>query len=146
MGGTVITVDGQAVNPPDAEDGNGQDDDEEALRSARLELKLCKALAALKPPHDLSVMVYARTAEALKVLRRHGVIDDDVMQAADLSDAELKEAAGIVRAFRALPSHWAKGFQGGSSFRAVLGEYALDLAEELDSRAAGPGRPVPGRS
>ena len=116
------------------------------MRGARLELKLCKALVALNPPHDLSVMVHARTAEALKVLRRHGVTDDDVIQAADLSDAELKEAAGIVRAFRALPSYWAKGFQGGSSFRAVLGEYALDLAEEMDNRAAGPGRPVPERS
>ncbi len=39
-----------------------------------------------------------------------------------------------------------KGFQGGASFRAVFGEYALDLADELDSRAAGPGRPVPERS
>jgi hypothetical protein len=91
-------------------------------------------------------MVYARAAEALKVLRRHGVTDDDVIQAADLSDEELKEAAGIVRAFRALPSYWAKGFQGGSSFRAVLGEYALDLGDELDNRAAGSGRPVPERS
>lgn len=127
----MITMDGEAINPGD-EQG---DDDQEAVRCARLELKLCKALAALKPPHDLSVMVHTRTADALKTLRRHGVTDDDIIQAADLSDTELKEAVDIVRAVRALPSVRAKGLQGGSSFRAVLAEYALDLVTELDARA-----------
>jgi hypothetical protein len=131
----MITVDGEAVNPPDAEDCDEEGDDAEALRSARLELKLCRALVSLKPPHDLSVMVYARTVEVLKTLRRYDVTDDDVILPADLSDEKLREAAEIVRAFRALPFFRAKGFQGRSSFRAVLGEYALDLAAELDARA-----------
>ncbi len=56
------------------------------------------------------------------------------MHPADLSDTELKDAAGIVRAFRALP-HWTtRGFQGGTGLRATLGEYALDLATEIDTR------------
>jgi hypothetical protein len=129
----VITVDGQAVNPGGADGG---DADEEVVRIIRLELKLCKALLALNPPHDLSVLAHTRAAELLRTLRRHDTADRDVSQVADLGDAELREAAGIIRAFHALPSWAAKGFQGGTSFRAVLGEYALDLAAEIGTRAA----------
>jgi hypothetical protein len=46
----VITVDGQAVNPSD--DRSDDDVVAKAVGAARLELKLCKALVALKPPHD----------------------------------------------------------------------------------------------
>ena len=123
----MITVDGEAVNPGG--------DAVNAVDEARLELKLCRALAAVGPPLDVSLLVHARAAELLRLLRNHGAPDPDVIPAADLSDSELKEAAGIVRAFRALPSCGVKGFPGGVSFRAVLGEYALDLAAELDARA-----------
>jgi hypothetical protein len=136
----VIIVDGQAVNSP-GPGGEDSRDPEVIVRNARLELRLCKALAALRPPHDVSVLVHARTAELLRKLRQCGAVDEDVAEVADLSDGELKEAAGIVRAFRALPSWRAKGFQGGASFRAVFGEYALDLADELDTRAGRDQRP-----
>jgi hypothetical protein len=96
---------------------------------------LCRALAALRPPRDVSLLVHARAAELLRVLRKHGAADPDVIPSADLGDSELKEAAGIVRAFCALPPGSIRGFPGGVTFRAVLGEYALDLAAELDSRA-----------
>jgi hypothetical protein len=127
----VITVDGEAVNPDDA------------VGAARLELRLCKALAALNPPRDVSLLVHARAVELLRVLRKHDAANPDVIGVADLSDADLKEAVGIVRAFRALPPYSVRGFQG-LSFRSVLGEYAFDLAAELDARATGTGRPVPG--
>jgi hypothetical protein len=130
----VITVDGQAVNPGD--------DTANAVDEARLELKLCRVLAALNPPRDLSLMVHARAAELLRILRNHDVPDLDAIPVADLGDGELKEATGIVLAFRALPSCGVKGFHGGVSFSAVLGEYALDLAAELDNRTAGSEQPV----
>ena len=129
----MITVDGQAVNP--ADDRSDDDDVAQAVGAARLELKLCKALAALSPPRDVSLLVHARAGELLRVLRKRDAADPDAIAAADLSDSELKEAAGIVRAFCALPSRSVRGFPGGVTFRAVLGEYALDLAAELDSRA-----------
>jgi hypothetical protein len=129
----VITVDGQAVNRgDDGSDGGGV---QEVLRAARLELRLCRALVALNPPRDVSLLVHARAAELLRVLRKHDAADEDATSAADLGDGELKEAAGLVRAFHALPSCGVKGFPGGITFRAVLGEYALDLATELDGRA-----------
>jgi hypothetical protein len=125
----LITVDVEAVNPP------GGDDGENAVRNARLELKLCKALAALNPPHDLSACLHARIAELLKALRRHGATDQDVRQAADLSDGELTEAAGIVRAFQAMDSWPSRGYYPGSGLRVALGGYALDLAGEIGQRA-----------
>lgn len=124
----MITIDGQAVNP--------RSDAANAVDEARLELKLCRALAAMNPPRDLSLMVHARAAELLRVLRNHDVPDPGAIPVADLDVRELKEATGIVLAFRALPSCGVKGFHGGVSFRAVLGEYALDLAAELDTRTA----------
>jgi hypothetical protein len=130
----VITVNGQAVNP--AGDHGDDDDAAKAADAARLELKLCRALAALNPPRDVSLLAHARAAELLRILRNHDVADPDDIRVPDLSDSELKEAAAIVRAFRALPSCGLKGFPGGVSFRAVLGEYALDVAAELDTRSA----------
>jgi hypothetical protein len=67
----------------------------------------------------VSILVHARTAELLRKLRQCGAVDEDVTEVADLRDSELKDAADIARAFRALPSWRAKGFQGGASFRAV---------------------------
>jgi hypothetical protein len=134
----VITVDGQAVHPgDDGSDGGGV---QEVLRAARLELRLCRALVALRPTHDVSLLVHVRAAEllrVLRVLRKHDAADEDAIPSAELGDGELKEAAGLVRAFHALPSCRVKGFPGGITFRAVLGEYALDLATELDARTAG---------
>jgi hypothetical protein len=115
----VITVDGQAVNPAD------DNDDAKAVHAARLELRLCRALAALSPPRDVSLLVHARAAELLRLLRKHDAADLDAMRVADLGDAELKEAVGIVRAFRALPPYSVRGFQG-LGFRSVLGEYAFE--------------------
>jgi hypothetical protein len=130
----VITVDGEAVNPGD---GSGEDAAAKEVRAARLELRLCKALAALSPPRDVALLAHARAADLLRVLRKQDAADPEAVPVADLSDAELKEAAGIVRAFCALPPGSIRGFPGGISFRSVLGEYALELAAELDSRVAG---------
>jgi hypothetical protein len=61
----VITVNGKAVNPGDGDsDGGGV---QEVLRAARLELRLCRALVALRPPRDVSLLVHARAAELLRV-------------------------------------------------------------------------------
>ncbi len=67
----MITVDGQAVNPGGADGG---DSDGETLRVIRLELKLCKALAALNPPHDVSARTacpHRRPATSAEAARRH---------------------------------------------------------------------------
>jgi hypothetical protein len=130
----VITVDGEAINP--IADDNPKSI-ETIVSETRVELKLCRALAALNPPLDLSVILHARAAELLKALRRYDATDQDVIPAEDLSDTDLKQAASFVRAFRALPSWGTKGFQGGVSFRSILGEYALELADEIDSRTKG---------
>jgi hypothetical protein len=138
----VITVNGKAVNPGDGDsDGGGV---QEVLRAARLELRLCRALVALRPPRDVSLLAHARAAELLRVLRKHDAADEDATSAAELGDGDLKEAAGLVQAFHALPSCGVKGFPGGITFRAVLGEYALDLATELDGRTTGAGQQVSG--
>jgi hypothetical protein len=136
----MITVNGPAVNRGD--DGSDEGGVQEVLRAARLELRLCRALVALRPPRDVSLLVHARAAELLRVLRKHDAADEDAVSAAELGACELKEAAGLVRAFHALPSCGVKGFPGGITFRAVLGEYALDLATELDARTAGAAQPV----
>jgi hypothetical protein len=60
-------------------------------------------------------------------------MDEGVTQPSDLTDDELKEAAGIVRATRALPSS-AGRYQGGTGLRVALGGYALDLADEIATR------------
>lgn len=132
----MITVDGLPVNAAaaDARCGDG-DSSQESLRIVRVELKLCKALVALSPPDDLSILAHTRAADLLRTLRRHDATDRDTIRAADLSDSELREAAAVIRAFHALPSWRAKGFQGGTSFRAIIGEYALDLASEIEARA-----------
>ncbi|HEX3960841.1 MAG TPA: hypothetical protein VHZ03_30185 [Trebonia sp.] len=49
-------------------------------------------------------------------------MDEEVTQPADLTDDELKGAAGIVRAIRALPSS-AGRYQGGTGLRVALGGY-----------------------
>jgi hypothetical protein len=136
----VITVGGEAVSP--AGDGSGEDEAAKEVRAARLELRLCKALAALNPPRDVALLVHARAAGLLRLLRKHDAADTDVTAVSDLGDGELREAVEIVRAFRALPPGGIRGFPGGRSFRAVLGEYAFDLAAELDSRARGSSGPL----
>jgi hypothetical protein len=128
----LITVDGEPVNPRDNNsDGN---DSEGAIRCARLELKLCKALAALNPPHNLSACLHARITDLLKTLRRHDATDQDTRQAADLSDNELKEATGIIRAIHAMDTWPARGYYPGSGLRVALSGYALDLTAEIDAR------------
>jgi hypothetical protein len=110
------------------------DGGEEAVRAARLEVKLCKALAALDPPHELSVLLHGRITEGLRRMRRYDATDLEVRQVVDLDDEELLQAAGAVRAIRALPSWSDKGYTGGTGFRVVLSGYALDLADEIDKR------------
>ena len=124
-----MTVDGEAVNPPNADGHNGRD----VIREIRLELKLCKALVALRPSDEISGYLYARIADLLRTMRRHDAIDEDCTQPADFTDAELKEATGIIRAMRALPSS-ARGYQGGTGLRVALGGYAMDLADEISAR------------
>jgi hypothetical protein len=130
----MITVDGEAVTP-----GPGEDDSEPyecgPLRTARLELKLCKALAALDPSPELRAPLHARIAAQLRKLPRYNATDPDTRQAADLTDDELREAAAIIRAIRALPTWSAMSYQGSSGLRTALGGYALDIADELDKRA-----------
>jgi hypothetical protein len=135
MGGCpVITADGEAVTP-----GPGEDDSEPdecgPLRTARVEPKLCKALAALDPSPELRAPPHARIAAQLRKLPRYNATDPDTRQAADLTDNELREAAAIIRAIRALPAWPAMSYQGSSGLRAALGGYALDIADELDKRA-----------
>jgi hypothetical protein len=138
----VITVDGQPVNPGGA-DVDGGDSDEETLRITRLEPKLCKALTALNPPHDVSVALHVRIADLLRRLKRHDASDQDVTQAADLNDDELHQAASILRAIRALPTWEAAYKGGGTGFRVALGDYAMNLIDELDKRATPEQQPQP---
>jgi hypothetical protein len=122
----MITVDGEPVT------GSEGADPADITRKARIELKCCKALTAMNPPHDLSASLHARIVELLRTLKRYGTQDQDVAQTADLSDEELREAVGIVRALRAaLP---VKGYQGGTGFRVALGGYALDVVDEIENR------------
>jgi hypothetical protein len=123
-----------APGPEENDEAPGESED---LRTARLELKLCKALAALNPPHEVATLLHGRIVEQLGKLRRLRAIDEDVRQVFDLTDEELREAAGIVRAVRGLPSWMDRGLQGGVSFRAALGGYALDLVDEIDKRGRG---------
>lgn len=133
-GPAMITVDGEPAEPGPG----GSSDREEAVRRTLLELKLCKALAAAGPPHELSTLLHGRIAEMLRGLKRDDAADPDAREAADLTDDELRETAGIVRAIRRLQP-WtgkdARGYQGGGGFRVVLSGFALDLADELDKRA-----------
>jgi hypothetical protein len=130
----VIVVDGEEIPRPmdGGQRGEGHD---EVVRVARLEVKLCKALAALDPHRELSVLLHGRITEALRRLRRHDATDLGVREVADLTDDELRQAAVIVRAIRALPSWADKSYQGGTGFRVVLSGYALDLADEIDKRS-----------
>lgn len=126
----MITVDGEAITPsPDG--SNGED---EAVRLTRLDLKLCKALTALNPPHELSVLLHARITAHLRTLRRSGSTAQDTRQAADLDDDELRQGAAIFQATRALPFWSEKAIMGGPSYRTILASYALDLTDELNRR------------
>jgi hypothetical protein len=69
----VNTVDSQAVNPIDDHSHEAA----EGVDAARLELKLCRTLAALNPPRDLSLMVQTRAAELLRVLRNHTHVEGE---------------------------------------------------------------------
>ncbi len=100
-----------------------------------------QGLAALNPPQDLSTFLHARIAEMLRTLKRNGASDTGVTRPADLSDSELEEAAGILRAFRALPWWTEAGYQGGTGLRITLSEYALGLASEIDTRTTHHGQP-----
>jgi hypothetical protein len=132
----LITVDGEPVNPPDA---SSRDDIAakagHAVRAYQLELKLCKALAALNPPPDLAYYLHTRIIELLRRLRANRAADAGATWPAGLSDTDLRQAASIIRAFRALPAWTERGFEGGTGRRATLGEYALDLATEIENRA-----------
>jgi hypothetical protein len=77
----------------------------------------------------------ARIAAQLRKLPRYNATDPDTRQAADLTDDELREAAAIIRAIRALPTWPTMSYQGSSGLRSALGGYALDIADELDKRA-----------
>jgi hypothetical protein len=124
----VIIIDGQDITTPDTGDEAAE------LRQARLEVKLCKALAALDPPHGLQVILHGRIAGHLRALNRHGAPGPDARQPADLTDDELRDAAGIIRALLALPSP-GSGHSSAHGLRTVLGRYALDLAHEITTRA-----------
>lgn len=127
----MITVDGEPVTPGPA----GSDPHEEARRLARLELKLYKSLVALGPPPELSVSLHARIAETLRRMRLEGTMHDpDARELADFTDDELRQAAAVIRAIRALPFWNEKSYKGGTGFRVDLSGYALDLIDELDKR------------
>jgi hypothetical protein len=131
----MITVDGETVSL--GSDGNaseGQDEHEE-LRTIRLELKLCKALLMLSPTPELSAPLHARVAADLRKLPHYEATDPDTRQADDLTDDELREAAGLIRALRALPTWPSMSYQGSTGLRSALGGYALDIADEMDKRA-----------
>jgi hypothetical protein len=68
---SVITVDGEAIPG----DSPADDDREATARTARLELKLCKAPTALDPPHKLFTILHALITEQLRKLRRHEASD-----------------------------------------------------------------------
>jgi hypothetical protein len=85
----VITVDGDPITPADA----GDEAEELRQGQARLEVKLCKALAALDPPHGLQVIVHGRIAGHLRMLSRHGARCLDARQPAGLTDDELRGAS-----------------------------------------------------
>jgi hypothetical protein len=76
----TITIDGEAVTPSPGED-DSEPDECEPLRTARPELKLCQALAALDPSPDL----HARIAAQLRKLPRYNATDPDTRQAADFT-------------------------------------------------------------
>jgi hypothetical protein len=130
----MITVDGQAITPGPDESDRGQDEPQ-ALRTIRLELKLCQALVSLDPSPELRAPLHGRIAAQLRKLPRYGAADPDTRQPADLTDDELRQAVAIVRAIRALPTWPQMSHQGSSGMRTALGGYALDLADELDKRA-----------
>jgi hypothetical protein len=130
----MITVDGEAITPGPEENGSRQGE-VPALRTIRLELKLCKALVALDPSPELLAPLHGRIAAQLRRLPRYGATDPDTRQPADLTDDELRQAVAIVRAIRALPTWPQMSHQGSSGMRTALGGYALDLADELDKRS-----------
>jgi hypothetical protein len=107
------------------------------LRTIWLELKLCKALLMLSPLPELSAPLHARMAANLRKLPRYDAIDPGTRQADDLTDDELREAAGLIRAIRALPSWPNMSYGGSTGLRTGLGSYALDIAVEMDKRAGG---------
>jgi hypothetical protein len=130
----MIVIDGEAITPTPDKNRNGHSEPE-ALRMIRLELKLCQALVALSPSPELRAPLHGRIAAQLRRLPRYDATDPDTRQAADLTDDELREAAKIIRAIRALPTWPTMSYQGSSGLRTALGGYALDIADELDKRA-----------
>jgi hypothetical protein len=122
----IIAVDREAVTPSPGED-DSEPDECGPLRTARLELKLCQALAALDPSPDLRAPLHARIAAQLWKLPRYNATDQDTRQPTDLTDDELREAAVIIRAIRALPTWPTMSYQGNSGLRTALGGYFLLL-------------------
>ena len=127
----MITVDGEPVSP-DAQDDDGEDGFRRELHAIQLEIKLCKALLMLDPPQELSGPMHARMASNMRKLRAYRATDPSARQPADLSDTELHEASGLIRAIRALPG-WSH--HDSSGLRGALGNYALDIVCETDKRA-----------
>jgi hypothetical protein len=126
----VIVVDGEPVTP-----GDGQDGPAAQVRAAQLEVRLCQALLALDPPADVMSSASGRIHRALRTLRDHDAPYEGSRDPASLTDDELREAFRIVRALRALPV-WASTLHAGRvGFAAIIGGYALDIADELDKRA-----------
>lgn len=126
----MTTVDGEPAAP-------GPDGESEERAAARQELKLCKALLALSPPPELAAPLHSRIAAYLRRLPILQANDPDGRQPADLTDQELREAATIIRAIRALPT-WTRIHQGTTGMRTALGGYSLDIADELDKRPRPP--------
>lgn len=126
----MIVVDGEPVTP-----GDGQDGPAAQVRAAQLEVRLCQALLALDPPEYVMFTACGRIRQALSTLRNHDAPYQEVRDLASLTDGELRDAAGIIRALRALPL-WASTLHAGRvGFAAIIGGYALDIADELDKRA-----------
>jgi hypothetical protein len=126
----VIIIDGLEI-PGTPDDDPGK----ERLRLILLELALCRALAAFSPPPELAGPLYARIAAQVRKLAQYEAADPGARRARDLTDAELQEAVTIVRAIRALPTWGDMNAHGSGNIRSGLGEYALDLIDEITKRS-----------
>jgi endogenous inhibitor of DNA gyrase (YacG/DUF329 family) len=96
------------------------------LRTVRPELKLCQA-SRPSTPRPTCARRCTRIAAQLWKLPRYNATDQDTRQPTDLTDDELREAAVIIRAIRALPTWPTMSYQGNSGLRTALGGYFLLL-------------------
>jgi hypothetical protein len=88
-----------------------------------------QGLRGPQPVPGLRAPLHARIAAQLRKLTRYDATDPDTRQAAGLTDEELHQAAGILRA---LPTWPTMSYQGSSGLCTALGGYALDIADKLD--------------